>query len=201
MAEKGNQSTQRNILMNLNHRCNYVNMKNPLYVRYHDEEWGVPEHSDQKLYELLILECFQAGLSWECILNKRENFRSAFDGFDLDKVCAYDETKCAELLNNPGIIRNRRKIQAAIDNSHVFRDIQKEFGSFDAYIWGFTNGKTIVEDYHLRTTSPLSDTVSKDLKKRGMRFVGSIIIYSYLQAIGILNAHGEECDLCIHKSQ
>ncbi|MCD7772403.1 MAG: DNA-3-methyladenine glycosylase I [Oscillospiraceae bacterium] len=180
----------------MEHRCSYVNMKNPLYICYHDEEWGVPEHSDKKLYELLILESFQAGLSWECILNKRENFRIAFDGFDIDKVCDYDEAKCAELLTNPGIVRNRRKIAAAVNNSVVFKAIQQEFGSFDAYIWGFTNGETIVEDFHIRTTSPLSDTVSKDLKKRGMKFVGSTIIYSYLQAIGVLNAHGAECDLC-----
>lgn len=180
----------------MEHRCSYVNMKNPLYIYYHDEEWGVPEHSDKKLYELLILESFQAGLSWECILNKRENFRIAFDEFDIDKVCSYDEAKCAELLTNPGIVRHRRKITAAVNNSIVFKAIQQEFGSFDAYIWGFTNGETIVEDYHIRTTSPLSDTVSKDLKKRGMKFVGSTIIYSYLQAIGVLNAHGAECDLC-----
>ncbi|MCD8084733.1 MAG: DNA-3-methyladenine glycosylase I [Clostridiales bacterium] len=179
----------------IEHRCSYVNLKNPRYIRYHDEEWGVPEHSDQKLYELFILESFQAGLSWECILNKRENFRAAFDGFDIDKVCAYDEAKQAELMNNPGIVRNRRKIMAAVNNSIIFKTIQQEVGSFDAYIWGFTNGETIVEDYHIRTTSPLSDAVSQDLKKRGMKFVGSTILYSYLQAIGILNAHGEECDL------
>lgn len=185
----------------IEHRCSYVNMKNPLYIRYHDEEWGMPEHSDRKLYELLILESFQAGLSWECILNKRENFRTAFDGFDIDKVCAYDEAKCAELMNNPGIVRNRRKIAAAVNNSIIFKEIQKEFGSFDAFICGFTNSETIVEDYHVRTTSPLSDMISKDLKKRGMKFVGSTIIYSYLQAIGVLNAHGEECDLRPSKSE
>lgn len=185
----------------IEHRCSYVNMKNPLYIRYHDEEWGMPEHSDQKLYELLILESFQAGLSWECILNKRENFRAAFDGFNIDRVCAYDEAKCTELMNNPGIVRNRRKIAAAVNNSIIFKEIQKEFGSFDAFIWGFTNSETIVEDYHVRTTSPLSDMISKDLKKRGMKFVGSTIIYSYLQAIGVLNAHGEECDLRPSKSE
>jgi len=185
----------------IEHRCSYVNMKNPLYIRYHDEEWGMPEHSDQKLYELLILESFQVGLSWECILNKRENFRAAFDGFNIDRVCAYDEAKCAELMNNPGIVRNRRKIAAAVNNSIIFKEIQKEFGSFDAFIWGFTNSETIVEDYHVRTTSPLSDMISKDLKKRGMKFVGSTIIYSYLQAIGVLNAHGEECDLRPSKSE
>ncbi|MCD8371428.1 MAG: DNA-3-methyladenine glycosylase I [Clostridiales bacterium] len=181
--------------MEIKHRCNYVNLRNPLYIRYHDEEWGVPEHSDQKLYELLILESLQAGLSWECVLNKRENFRVAFEGFDIDKVCAYDDAKCEELLHNPGIIRNRLKISAAIRNSIIFREIQREYGSFDAYIWGFTDGRTIVEDYQTRTTSPLSDAISQDLKKRGMKFVGSTILYSYLQAIGVLNAHGKECDL------
>lgn len=180
----------------LKHRCNYVNMKNPLYIDYHDDEWGVPEHNDQKLYELLLLECFQAGLSWECILNKRDNFRQAFDGFDIDKVCQYDEAKCAELLSNPGIIRNKLKVSAAIKNSIIFTEIQQEYGSFDCYIWRFTNGEVIIEDYMTRTTSPLSDAISKDLKKRGMKFVGSTIIYSYLQAIGVLNAHGKECDLC-----
>ncbi|MCD8082882.1 MAG: DNA-3-methyladenine glycosylase I [Clostridiales bacterium] len=186
--------------MKIERRCSYVNMKNPLYIRYHDEEWGVPEHCDRKLYELLILECFQAGLSWECVLNKRENFRAAFDGFDIDKVCAYDEAKCAELTGNPGIIRNRLKISAAVHNSIAFKKIQQEFGSFDAYIWGFTDRKTLVEDYRIRTTSPLSDRISRDLKKRGMKFTGSVMIYSYLQAIGVLNAHGKECDLCGSRS-
>ncbi len=176
-------------------RCAYVNLNNPRYVRYHDEEWGVPEHDDRKLYELLILESFQAGLSWECILNKRENFRVAFDNFDIKRICAYDEAKIAELMANPGIVRNRRKIEAAVTNSLVFSRIQQEFGTFDAYIWGFTSGQTIAEDYHLRTTSPLSDAISEDLRARGMKFVGSTIVYSYLQAIGILNAHGPECAL------
>ena len=174
-------------------RCQWVNLKNPLYIQYHDNEWGVPEHSDQRLYELLILESFQAGLSWECVLNKRENFRIAYDSFDIEAVCNYGEEKCTALLNDPGIIRNRLKVKASIANSRIFRQIQQEFGSFDAYIWGFTDGKVIVEDYSLRTTSPLSDQVSRDLKKRGMTFVGSTVIYSYLQAIGIINGHGKEC--------
>lgn len=177
-------------------RCTYVNLKNPSYINYHDNEWGIPEHNDKKLYELLILECFQAGLSWECILNKRENFQKAFDGFDIDKICNYDEDKFAELMNNSGIIRNRLKINATITNSHIFKEIQKEFGSFDKYIWGYADNKVIYEPYTMRTTSPLSDEISKDLKRRGMKFVGSTIIYSYLQSIGILNAHGKECDLC-----
>lgn len=186
-------------MKDIQHRCKYVNMKNPLYVQYHDDEWGVPEHDDKKLYELLLLECFQAGLSWECVLNKRKNFRKAFDDFDIEKVCKYGDAKYTELLNNPGIIRNRRKILAAIQNSIVFKEIQREFGSFDAYIWDYTDGKVINEDYITRTVSPLSDAISKDLKKRGMSFVGSTIIYSYLQAIGIINAHGEECELCPHR--
>jgi len=175
-------------------RCAWVNLKNPRYIQYHDTEWGVPEHDDRKLFELLILESFQAGLSWECILNKRENFRAAYDGFEIEKVCGYDEAKCAELLENPGIIRNRLKVKASVRNSQVFREIQREFGSFDAYLWGFTGGKAVSEEYTVRTTSPLSDRISKDLKKRGMTFVGSTVIYSYLQAVGVINGHGKECD-------
>ena len=173
-------------------------MGNPLYIRYHDEEWGVPEHSDQKLFEMLLLECFQAGLSWECVLNKREAFHTAFDHFDADKIACYGEEKIQQLMNNPAIIRNRLKIKASITNAIVFKQIQAEYGSFDAYIWGYTNGETIIEEYTLRTTSPLSDRISKDLKQRGMKFVGSTIIYSYLQAVGILNAHGKECDWYKH---
>ena len=140
------------------------------------------------------MECFQAGLSWECVLNKREAFRAAFDHFDVDKIACYNEEKIQQLMNNPAIIRNRLKIKASITNAIVFKQIQAEYGSFDAYIWGYTNGETIIEEYTVRTTSPLSDRISKDLKKRGMKFVGSTIIYSYLQAVGILNAHGKECD-------
>ncbi len=178
----------------IRNRCAWVNMKNPVYIRYHDEEWGVPEHDDKKLYELLILESFQAGLSWECVLNKRNAFRDAFDGFDIDKVCEYGNEKVAGLMSNASIIRNRRKIDAAISNSRIFKEIQKEYGSFNNYIWGFAGDQTVTEPYTLRTTSPLSDAISADLKKRGMRFVGSTIIYSYLQAIGIISAHGGECD-------
>lgn len=175
-------------------RCRWVNRKNPIYMAYHDTEWSVPEHSDRMLFELLILEGFQAGLSWECVLNKREHFRTVYDGFDVEKVGLYGEEKIQELLADPGIIRNRRKVEASIANARVFRQIQEEYGSFDTYIWGFTDGQVIRESYDMRTTSPLSDRISKDLKKRGMKFVGSTIIYSYLQAIGILNAHGPECD-------
>lgn len=179
-------------------RCRWVNMKNPLYIRYHDTEWGVPQHCDRELFELLILEGFQAGLSWECVLNKRERFRQVYDGFDPEKVSRYDEEKLQRLLADPGIIRNRLKVRASVANAKAFLEIQKEFGSFDAYIWGFTGGKTVRESYDLRTTSPLSDQISKDLKKRGMRFVGSTVIYSYLQAIGIIDGHGPECSR--HKS-
>ena len=174
-------------------RCSWVNLKNENYIKYHDEEWGRPLHADQKLYELLILESFQAGLSWECVLNKRDNFRQAFDNFDIDKVSNYDAAQQQALKEAPGIIRNCRKIKAAVQNSRVFKEIQKEFGSFDAYIWSFTDGQIIDEPFTLRTTSPLSDAVSKDLKKRGMTFVGSTIIYSYLQAMGVINGHAEDC--------
>ena len=176
-------------------RCRWVNMKNPVYVRYHDNEWGLPSHDDRDLFELLILEGFQAGLSWECILNKRENFRRAFDNFDPDTVSRYDSEKCASLYGDASIVRNRRKISAAVSNAAVFKTIQQEFGSFDSYIWSFTDGHSINEDYSLRTSSPLSDRISKDLRSRGMNFVGTTIIYSYLQAIGVINAHGAECDL------
>lgn len=179
-------------------RCKWVNMKNPLYIQYHDAEWGKPQHLDRALFELLILEGFQTGLSWECVLNKREHFRKVYDNFDVEKVSQYDETKIQELLVDPGIIRNRLKVQASVVNAKVFLQIQKEFDSFDAYIWSFTNEKVICESYDIRTTSPLSDQISKDLKKRGMKFVGSTVIYSYLQAIGIIDGHGSECDC--HKS-
>lgn len=196
MSEERNTASQRTTdESNTVHRCAWTNLNNPLYVQYHDHEWGVPNHSDQALFELLILEGFQAGLSWECILNKREAFRIALDGFDIDAVSTYDEEKIAALMDDPAIVRNRRKTTASITNAQVFKDIQKEVGSFDAYIWHFTDGKTVNESHTLRTTSPLSDEISKDLKKRGMKFVGSTIIYSFLQAIGIINGHEEGCDL------
>ena len=176
-------------------RCKWVNFKNKIYVDYHDNEWGKEERDDRMLFELLILEGFQAGLSWECILNKRQYFREAFDNFDCIKISKYDSGKITELLNNQNIIRNKLKVNAAITNAKVFIEIQKEFGSFDKYIWGFTNGKVIKNmDDNLKTTSKLSDEISKDLKKRGMKFVGSTIIYSYLQAIGIINDHELNCD-------
>ncbi|MBE6577472.1 MAG: DNA-3-methyladenine glycosylase I [Ruminococcaceae bacterium] len=174
-------------------RCAWLNPKNPIYVRYHDEEWGHPIYDDKKLYELLILESFQAGLSWECVLNKRESFREAFDGFDVDKVVAYEDEKKQQLMSDKNIIRNRLKIDAAIKNSAVFKTIQAEYGSFSSYIWSFTKGEIVREEFTLRTTSPLSDEISKDLKARGMTFVGSTIIYSYLQAIGVINGHSKDC--------
>ena len=174
-------------------RCSWVNMNNEKYIKYHDEEWGQPLYDDKKLYELLILESFQAGLSWECVLNKRDNFCEAFDNFDIDKIIAYDDKKKQELLNNPGIIRNRLKINATIRNSVVFKAIQEEYGSFSNYIWSFTDNKVIDEEFTIRTTSSLSDTISKDLKKRGMTFVGSTIIYSYLQSMGVINGHSKDC--------
>lgn len=177
-------------------RCRWVNMKNPLYIAYHDEEWGVPSRDDRYLFEMLILEGFQAGLSWECVLNKREAFREAFDGFDPRVVSEYDETKLALLAENPKIIRNRRKMAAAVTNAKVFLEIQTEFGSFADYLWGFTDGEVIRNtDDTFRATSLLSDRVSVDLKRRGMKFVGSTIIYSYLQACGIIDDHELGCDL------
>lgn len=174
-------------------RCRWCNLRNPLYIAYHDSEWGVPCHDDHTLFELLILEGFQAGLSWECVLNKRAAFRAAFDGFDWDKIAAYDEDKIAALLSDPGIIRNQLKVRAAVRNAAIFRDIRAEFGSFDAYLTSFTGGKVTIE--HDKTTSALSDIISRDLHKRGMRFVGSTIIYAYLQAIGAINSHEPDCDL------
>ena len=179
-------------------RCSWVNPKNPLYIRYHDEEWGKPEKDDKKLYELLILESFQAGLSWECVLNKRENFRIAFDNFDIDKVVNYNDDKINQLMRNEGIIRNRLKLNAAVKNSIVYKFIQREFGSFADYITTFTHGEIFCEEFTQRTTSTLSDAISKDLKKRGMSFVGSTIIYSFLQAIGVINGHSAEC-MCYKK--
>ncbi len=172
-------------------RCHWCNPSNPLYVAYHDAEWGVPVHDDRKLYEMLILECFQAGLSWECILNKREAFRQAFDDFDYQKVAEYDACRLEALRHDEGIVRNKLKIAAAVSNAKAFMDIQSEFGTFDRFIWNFTSGKVIHE--WERTSSPLSDTISKELKRRGMKFVGTTIMYSFLQAVGIINSHEEGC--------
>ena len=175
-------------------RCKWLNENNELYVYYHDYEWGVPNYDDNYMFEFLILESFQAGLSWETILNKRENFKKAFDNFDYKKIANYDENKINELMTNSGIIRNKLKIKAAINNAKIFMEIQKEFNSFSNYIWSFTNNKIIknIND-DFKTTSDLSDRVSKDLIRRGMKFVGSTIIYSYLQAIGVINDHETTC--------
>ena len=175
-------------------RCCWANPKNEKYIRYHDEEWGVPVHDDHKLLEMLILECFQAGLSWECVLNKREAFREAFDGFELEKICSYDAEKLQVLRENPAIIRNRLKIQAAVTNAKVFRQIQDEWGSFAEYLWHWTEGKTVYEIGLAR--SLLSDNISRDMKKRGMKFVGSTTIYAYLQAVGVICGHEKGCFLC-----
>ena len=175
-------------------RCPWVNLNNPIYISYHDNEWGRKIENDNLLYELLILESFQAGLSWECILNKRENFRKAYDNFDIEKVIRYDENKINELLSNKDLIRNKLKINSSITNSIIFKSIQNEYGSFYNYLNTFTNGKIFYEDYYV-VRNKLSDDISNDLKKRGMKFVGTIIIYSYLQAIGIINSHHKNCFL------
>ena len=172
-------------------RCKWCNFKNPIYIKYHDEEWGVPNFDEHYLFEMLILESFQAGLSWECILNKRESFRKAYDNFDIDKVCTYDETKILELINNKNIVRNKLKINASINNSKIFKSITNEYGSFYEYLKTFTCGKIIYETN--KTTNDLSDEISADLHRRGMKFVGSVIIYSYLQAIGIIFSHDKDC--------
>ena len=175
-------------------RCFWVNMDNPLYVDYHDNEWGVPKYDDHELYELLILEMFQAGLSWETILNKRENFRKAFDSFNWNSIVNYDEDKINELMQDKGIIRNRKKIEATINNTKIFLNIQKEYGSFANFIWSFTDNKVIITDSKV-VSNELSGTISKELRKRGMKFVGTVIIYSYLQAIGVINSHEDNCFL------
>ena len=172
-------------------RCNWCNLKNLKYIEYHDKEWGVPNFDDKHLLEMLILESFQAGLSWECVLNKRDSFRQCYDNFDLEKIIKYDDKKLLELINNKDIIRNKLKIKASITNAKIFKSIINEYGNFYNYLKIFTKGKIIYETGI--TTNKLSDTISKDLQKRGMKFVGSTIIYSYLQAIGIINSHDRNC--------
>lgn len=174
-------------------RCKWCNLNNPIYIEYHDKEWGVMNINDNYLLEMLILESFQAGLSWECVLNKRESFRQAYDNFNIDKICNYTENKIKELSENKDIIRNKLKIKASINNTKIFKSIQKEFGSFSNYLKTFTKDNIIYETD--KTTNFLSDDISKDLIKRGMKFVGSTIIYSYLQAIGIIYSHEKECFL------
>lgn len=169
----------------------------PLYMKYHDTEWGVPVYDDDKLFEFLILETFQAGLSWITILRKRENFRKAFDDFNYKKIVNYSERKYEELLQDAGIIRNKLKIKATITNAQLFMDVQQEYGSFSKYIWNFTNGRPIKNNFKnmsdIPATTELSDTISKDLKKRGFKFVGPTIIYAHLQATGMVNDHVIDC--------
>ena len=176
-------------------RCFWVNENSALYCAYHDEEWGTPIHDDQSMYALFLLELFQAGLSWITLLKKRDAFAAAFDGFDVEKIAAYDEAKIAELLQNAGIIRSRGKIEAAISNAKIVLTLRQEFGSFCNYLWGFSGGKVVLSTLDQpRATSPLSDRISADMKKRGMRYAGSVTIHSFLQAAGIVNEHELSCD-------
>ena len=183
-------------IMSTPYRCKWCE-KDPLYIKYHDTEWGVPVHDEQKLFEFLILETFQAGLSWITVLRKRDNFRKAFDKFDYNKVALYDEDKIQELLQDPGIVRNKLKVRAAVSNAKAFLEVQKEFGSFDKYIWSFVDGKPIQNHWattkELPATTEISDILSKDLKKRGLKFVGSTIVYAYMQATGMVNDHTIDC--------
>ena len=178
-------------------RCKWVPLDDPLYVRYHDTEWGIPVHDDRILFEMLILEGMQAGLSWITVLRKREGYRKAFDNFDIDKILTYDEQKIEELVQNPEIIRHRLKITSVIQNAKAFRDIQNEYGSFDTFLWSYVNYTPVTGHWQkhedIPATTPLSDKLSKDLKKRGFKFVGSTIIYAFMQATGIVNDHIIEC--------
>ena len=177
-------------------RCTWCGT-DPLYIEYHDTEWGVPVYDDDTLFEFLILETFQAGLSWITILRKRENFRKAFDNFNYKKIANYDENKFNDLVRDAGIIRNKLKIKATISNAQAFMEVQKEFGSFSKYIWNFTDGKPIKNSYKnmsdIPATTELSDLISKDLKKRGFKFVGSTVVYAHIQATGMVNDHVQDC--------
>ena len=174
-------------------RCSWCNLNNQKYIDYHDNEWCILNMDDNYLFEMLILESFQAGLSWECVLNKREYFKEAYDNFDLNKVIKYDSKKVDELLSNKNIIRNKLKIKASISNAKIFKKIKDEYNGFDNYLKSFTNDKIIYEID--KSTNNISDRISLDLKKRGMTFVGSTIIYSYLQAIGLIYSHDKNCFL------
>ena len=176
-------------------RCAWANPANPLYLAYHDEEWGVPCRDERKLFEMLNLEGAQAGLSWETVLNKRENYRLAFDGWDPEKIARYDEKKVAELLANPGIIRNRLKVAAAITNAQAYLKLRNDVGGLAPFLWAYVDDKPIHNAWTERipATTPLSDRISKDLSKRGFKFVGSTIIYAYMQAIGMVNDHRVDC--------
>ncbi len=177
-------------------RCSWCG-NDPLYVSYHDKEWGVPVYDDNKLFEFLVLETFQAGLSWITVLKKRENFRKAFDDFNYEKITSYSEKKIASLLQDKGIIRNKLKVKATVTNAQAFIKVQKEFGSFSKYIWRFVNGKPIVNTFNslseIPANTPLSDTISNDLKKRGFKFVGSTVVYAHMQATGMVNDHITSC--------
>lgn len=177
-------------------RCKW-STTDPLYIKYHDKEWGVPVHNDRKLFEMIILDGAQAGLSWLTILKKRENYRKAFDNFDAVKVAKYDKRKVAQLLTNEGIVRNKLKVESAITNAKAFLKVKKEFGTFDKYIWQFVDGKTKINSWkdikQIPATSPESDKMSKDLKMRGFKFVGSTICYAFMQAAGLVNDHTIDC--------
>lgn len=177
-------------------RCSWANMANPRYIAYHDNEWGVPCHDENTLFEMLNLEGAQAGLSWETILNKRDTYRAAFDGWDAEKIAAYDDDKKAALLLNPGIVRNRLKVAAAITNARTYLALREQGLTLDDYLWAFVDGKPIVNDWldHARPArTELSDRISKDLAKRGFKFVGSTIVYAYMQGIGMVDDHDREC--------
>ncbi|HWO75536.1 MAG TPA: DNA-3-methyladenine glycosylase I [Bacillus sp. (in: firmicutes)] len=180
----------------MDNRCGWVN-EDPLYIHYHDMEWGVTVYDDQKLFELLILEGAQAGLSWYTVLKKRENYRAALDGFNVDKIVDYPIEKIDELMQNEGLIRNRKKLESIIINAKAFKEIQKEYGSFSEYLWGYVNGNPVINCWENLSEVPantaLSDQISKDLKKRGFKFVGTTIIYAYLQATGVVNDHVKSC--------
>ena len=177
-------------------RCSWA-MQYPEYISYHDREWGRPQHDDRRLFELLALSCTQAGLSWITMLRKRENYRKAFDDFDVEKIAAYGDAKIEALLGDEGIIRNRRKVEAMVSNAQAFQRVQRELGSFDAYLWGFTGGRPIDdphgrgEDVPVRTE--LSDAISTDLKKRGFKFVGTTIVCAYMHTVGLMNGHARDC--------
>ena len=174
-------------------RCSWVPVGDELYENYHDHEWGRPLHDEHRLYEIFVLELFQAGLSWRIILGKRDAFRKAYDDFDINKVACFDEKKIDELMQNKDIIRSRNKIKASITNSQILLDIIKTYGSFNNYVWSFTNNQVIYEVG--KTTNAISDAMSKDLKKRGVKYAGSVTIYSFLQAVGVINSHEEGCFL------
>ena len=183
-------------LKTMQNRCSWVT-DSKLYQDYHDFEWGIPVYDDKTLFEFLILETFQAGVSWITILNKRENFRKAFDDFNYHKIANYKEIKFNELMQNPGIIRNKLKIKSAITNAQLFIEIQQEFGSFSKFIWSYVNGKPIINQFQNKdevpATSGISDMISRDLKKRGFKFTGSTIMYAYMQAVGMVNDHTADC--------